>query len=721
MDIFGKKCFNCGHMNTYQAAFCAQCGMRLAGGEVECCVCGTHNRSDARFCRDCGRSLDVTAAPEIRDNRWARNEGDFAVRLDASNLAGMLSRGIVVNVGTKALLLEGGANCGVLGPGTHTLDTLDKRLLDWVKTGIGSQVSVLLVDVTPAELEFNAGGIFTKDSIKIGLSIRLQAQVQEPARFLTNILGGQERFTRLDLTGYLYPEVTQVVEKWVAKHTVQELAEDINLREKLELTLEEALRTTFRQTGLEFLQVRSLNFNMEHLDRIKGIRSRYALQVSEAEAEAEGLKTWLAAANKVDLQKFTQETTKVENDERRAELYKRMLQAVVDGKIDELRFDAQFEAFLNDMDRQKLLNEKERIELLKTWQDETEDRDRARAHLQAKLYLEREYTIRTIDLQLRTDLSKKDLEAELQLERMRTDKQFEIDSAKFDYDLKRRHSEAEFNRQQVEEQFRMDEMARKAKLTATGEESDEEIRQLDKELELALKGMRGLKQVRHDAERNQLELEQQKMDFEWSQRQRELEIEMQHERIRMEHELNRLDKLGQLGTDALIAASPAEQGKILADLKKTEALKGMSEEQILAAAAKDSPDVAHALAEKYRAIAEGKSGERERDMYEKLLAEKESRERATIEGWDRASTRAKETTERALDRIADVAQAFARGQSGIPLVTSNPSSGRAVTTAGILNASVSSIETKTCLNCGRFIIASARHCEHCGHKFEGVS
>ena len=124
----------------------------------------------------------------------------------------------------------------------------------------------------------------------------------------------------------------------------------------------------------------------------------------------------------------------------------------------------------------------------------------------------------------------------------------------------------------------------------------------------------------------------------------------------MENELNRLDKLATLGTEALIAASPAEQGRLLADLKMAEALKGMTEEQILAAAAKDSPDVARAFVEKFRAIAEGRSSALEREMYEKILAEKEARERATIEAWDKASARAKETTERALDRMAETAQ-----------------------------------------------------------------
>jgi hypothetical protein len=459
--------------------------------------------------------------------------------------------------------------------------------------------------------------------------------------------------------------------------------------------------------------VRTTELNLEHLDRIKGIRSKYALQISEAEAETEGKKRALDLLKELNIQQLAEETAKVENEEKRAELYQRMRQAVMNGKMDEVRSEAEFTIFLDDMDRKKLLREQERAEMLQTWKEEGQDRERARAHLLAKLDLESSYELRAADLRLRTELSEKELEAELHMERMRANKQYEIDAARLDYDLNRRRQEAQFERQQAEEKLRQDELAHKSKLGQGATEHDEEMRQLDKELELGLKGLRGVKQVRLEAERGQWELEQQKLEFQWKQRQSELEIDMQRERIRLELELNRLDKLGQLGVEALIAASPAEQGSILADLKKTEALKGMSEEQILAAAAKDSPEVAHALAEKYKAIGEGKSGERERQMYEKLLAEKEGRERATIEAWDKASARSKETTERALDRMADVAQAFARGQNNTPVMFTAPGvSGSSVAGAG---------ETKTCPTCGRFVAAESRHCEHCGHKFEGMS
>ena len=720
MAIFGKKCTKCGHSNSAQAAYCAECGAPMGGGEITCGVCHTQNRSDARFCKECGRSLAESVTPELRGHRWTRGRDDFAVRVEAEDLPGTLRRGIVVEMGTNALLMEGGANRGMLPPGTHNLDSLDKRILDWIKTGISSQVTVLLMDITPTEMEFQLDNVYTRDPIGVGLTVRLQAQVEEPGRFLVNMLGSRERFTREDLRLYLEPEVSEVVQRWISSHSVQELAEDLSLKEKLELALEEALKTTFAQSGLRFLQVRTMNINMEHLDHIKGVKSKYALQVTEAQAEMEGKQRLLDVMHQVNLQKFAEDSAKVEDEEKRAALYERMRQAVLGGKMDEVRSDEQFEIFMDDIDRQKLLREKDRTELLKTWKEEGDDKDSARAHMLAKLGLERDFELRSAELRMRTDLSEKELEGELRMERMRASKQFEIEAAKTDYELKQRRALAEFDRQQTEEQLRLDEMQHKSRLSQGASEHDEEMRQLDKELELGLKGLRGIKQTRLEAERGQLGLEKERKEFEWGIQQKQLEMEMQRERIQMEHELNRLDKLGQLGSEALIAASPAEQGKIIADLKKAETFKDMTEDQILALAAKDSPEVARALAEKFKAIAEGRSSEREREMYEKLLAEKEGRERASVEAWDKASARAKETAERAIDRMAETAQAFAHGQTNTPVIITGQGSGRGmVTNAGAGNEPGG--ETKTCPKCGRSVLADARHCEHCGEKFAGMN
>ena len=690
MALFSKKCPNCGHENPNEAGFCANCGKALGGGEITCGNCGTKNRGDAHFCKKCGRALDANAVAETRGQSWARGEGDFAVHIEADDLPGLLRRGISVQMGTNAILVQDGANRGELGPGPHALDTLDERLANWLLGGPPKKVSVLLVDVLPAELEFNMGGIFTKDPIRIGMTVHVQAQVEQPARFLVQMLASRERYSREDLRQYLYPEVAQLVENWIGQHTVQELAEDLSLKEKLELALDEALKPTLARLGLKFIAVRTLNMNMEHLDHIKGIRSNYALQVTEAEAEAQGRQSLLAAMKQLNLQKMAEEIAKVEDEEKRADLYHRMRQAVINGKMDEVRSEAEFDTFLDDMDRKKLLREKERADLLRTWKEDAEDQGRTRAHMLAKLETQQKYELAVADLNMRQDLGRKDLEFEMEMQRKRAEQEYSVRSLEWEYALKKEETDA------------------KIRSTRHKQELEEDR----DDLELAWEQMDKLKAKQEREKEHDLKL---KLDEQRANN----ELEIQRLRMQHEFEMQRMDRLTNMSVEAIIATSGPEQGRILADLKRTEALKGMSEDQILALMAEHSPEVAHALEEKFRSMAAGKASAREQEMYEKLLAERETRNRDTTEAWRESTQAVRGMADKALDSVKDTATAFARGQGGTPVIITESGVIRAVD-RGRHSADESASDSKTCPKCGRAVLAEAYFCQHCGNKFEGM-
>ena len=101
-----QPCPNCGTQNPRDAKFCKQCNTPLGGGKRTCGVCGTVNPSDARFCQECGRPMDEAETPQIVNDRWATTEQDFAVRVETNDLPGLLKKGINVEAGTNAMLLE---------------------------------------------------------------------------------------------------------------------------------------------------------------------------------------------------------------------------------------------------------------------------------------------------------------------------------------------------------------------------------------------------------------------------------------------------------------------------------------------------------------------------------------------------------------------------------------------------------------------------------------
>jgi len=174
------------------------------------------------------------------------------------------------------------------------------------------------------------------------------------------------------------------------------------------------------------------------------------------------------------------------------------------------------------------------------------------------------------------------------------------------------------------------------------------------------------------------------------------EILSEHKARKMQLELERMEKMSRLSVEALIAVSGPEQARLLAELKRTEILRGMSEEQILALAAEKSPEVARAFQEKFRAL----SAEEQGRFYERLL---EAR-RASDE----------KTTELLREALAGIVEALGQGREKGPAVvvtgqgTPTVISGSGVPTGG---------EVQICRRCHAKSPVGTKYCPNCGEAF----
>jgi hypothetical protein len=278
------------------------------------------------------------------------------------------------------------------------------------------------------------------------------------------------------------------------------------------------------------------------------------------------------------------------------------------------------------------------------------------------------------------------------------------------------------------------EMEQEATRLAKNKEAEDKLKNLRAKLTLARESLQSMKELRIQESRDKWALEKERLELELTHKEKEAEMAMAHERMKSELELNRLDSISKLGVEALISISPDAQGKIIADLKKTEAMQGMSADQILVLAAKDSPMVAQALAEKFKAIAAGEANEETKALYERLLVEKQSSMEAlqveadkrvleTRLAWEKASAQSKEIAERGMDSMSDTAKAFAHGPDNPPasptVILPGPGGPQVIQSGG--SGAGMSYQMKICPNCGRSVPVEAKHCEHCGKKFEGMS
>lgn len=711
--INNTKCENCGSNNKKDATFCHSCGAKIGGGEVTCGKCGTKNESNNKFCRKCGANLQNSEKPVVNRHRWQRGDEDFAVKILAHDLPGMLRTGIMIDAGTNAMLLEGGANRGLLAPGTHVLETVGEKIKNWIESGIGSQVSVLLVSVTPTTILMNIGSVYTSDPIQVSADLSLELQVENPVPFLVNMLGSRERLSKQDLIALLEPEVRYLVNNWLKKQTIQELSENLQLKGQFELMVLEELRKTFEQNGLKLNQIKTVTFDSELIDKDRGIKNKYALQISSAEAELTGRVRMADVLHQVDLQELIEETRKIEIEEKRVGLYDRMRRAVMAGKMDEARTEKEFDDFLEQMDDEKLLKNKEKEELKRTWREDSEDHDLARAFFLNKLESERDFELSKIEIIHRFDLDVLRKDLEIKISRQTTD---------YEIELKQKISRAEILNDRERDEYGRQKKRLDLEISAL----EREDIFADAEMGIKLEALRNENQridyeerLRIDRE-HQIILDKHNFEIESARFEQKLREKMLDSEIRIKE----LQTLGELGTEALISASGPEQAALLADLKKTDYLKHLSEDQILAMAAANSPEVARAITEKFKAMADGKVSEQEKSLYERMLKDmKDMLEKNSND--TKANTQSQvESMKYSLDKITEIATTYARQGQASPII---------VPGAGNYNTSPTHIhqgngqppqhgsgETKICINCGRTSEVNASFCVFCGDEFKGM-
>ena len=191
----------------------------------------------------------------------------------------------------------------------------------------------------------------------------------------------------------------------------------------------------------------------------------------------------------------------------------------------------------------------------------------------------------------------------------------------------------------------------------------------------------------------------------------DLERQLKEGAVRHQQELERIDKLSALSTEALIALGPSDRAPILAELQRSENLKGYSADQILAMAAEKNNEVAKAFQEKYR----NASAADVEKAYERMLGMKEKGDAEFHAFADKAMQRMQEMYNRGMDTQRDTSVAAARsGQPETTVITPG---------SGILQSSnpygqpVREVRVMVCPECHQKVAEGNKFCDSCGHKF----
>lgn len=194
------------------------------------------------------------------------------------------------------------------------------------------------------------------------------------------------------------------------------------------------------------------------------------------------------------------------------------------------------------------------------------------------------------------------------------------------------------------------------------------------------------------------------------------EAEHRHQR-EQEAQQEARDRETRRELEKISALSQADQARLAADLKKTEVLKEMSVDQILALMGKDSPHLASALAERARAQAQAEAGAAAsaelKALYQKILGGKESE----TDRLERMMDRAMQSVERVAAGVAGSERARKDEIKEVMSQDMERMADVAVTRAGAPGGPGEQSAVVVCPGCLKQVAAGTRFCDGCGHKF----
>ncbi len=698
VSIFPIECPKCKAKNRSGAKFCGECGEPLPGSEVKCSNCGATVPADRKFCGNCGKPLEESSAPLLTGNRWARRIEDYATKVEVSDVEGFFKKGLIVEAGTRAIFFVNGAFAGILEPGKYDMG----GLIEKVKNLFSSKsTTAVLVDAGDVELHFTLTDIPTRDPVKLAAECLLVIQMDNPTQFFENLMKGRQNYPLSELKRFLEAELQNCIQELVGSRSVQDISSNLSFKRQIEQSVAQHLGKSFERKGLAFIQARVFNFRHERLNALNNTKEEYWIYAQELEAAIAGGGSISGLERKVLDQETANALTQVEVFEERARVYERMRKAVASSEMDKIAQADQLESFLLNIDKNRVLRKEEMDAFVRDFAEKKEDHDLARRHGIQKLKLEQE-----------GELARAHALTRISLDRTRSDARRDEELAEVEHQLSARRKlleqqqaeewtsakqAADIQRYQVESQI---DLARKSKTTGIELEEMEDqadLRTASASLDL-LKKQKSIK--KEEADWN--------LDRALRGRGGVSEIHMKEEAQRHRLELEKIQALSTLSTEALIASAPADRAAMLADLKRTESLKGYSEDQILAMAAEKNVEIAKAFQEKFKSAS---SADLQR-AYDKMLAMKDqnlsdikemSREHArmVLEMYNKGMETQRDTASRA-------------AAPGITVITPGGS-------AGVVQTDAAGGQLKSrmvvCPKCHLETAEGNKFCENCGNKF----
>ncbi len=311
MGIFSDKCVNkeCRGRVPKSAKFCRLCGSAAADADTNCGRCGATVATSSKFCWRCGVNLGELKKTPLFDNRWVREEDDFAIRVDECDVKGFLTKGLTIEHGTKAMIFQQGRFCGYVDAGSYDVNGFLRKVNHFNQT---TPTSVVLTDAGDVQIHLEAIKLYSADQMNVDAIFKSVVRLNDPEKFYTNAFKGRNTLTRGYLAESIMMELRSALQTYVGSHSVDELYNNPQLRTEVQRQMQLELEPVLERVGLEMVQLRFVDFFCPDYDQIRQQQADLYLDTRKADIDIDRLKLAQRLRREMNVEKM--DTLKSETD-----------------------------------------------------------------------------------------------------------------------------------------------------------------------------------------------------------------------------------------------------------------------------------------------------------------------------------------------------------------------------------------------------------------------
>ena len=332
MGIFSDKCINpeCNGRVLKAAKFCRLCGSPASDADTNCGRCGAVVATSSKFCWKCGIKMTDQQKPMLFDNRWIRDKGDFAIRVEECDIAGFLTKGLIVEHGTRGMVFQKGRFCGYVDSGMYDVNGFLKKVNIFSQT---SPTSIVLMDTSNVELHVETVRLYSKEQMMVDVTLKLIVKLNDPEKMYTNAFKSQNRLTINCLAGVLSEELHSSLQAYISTKSIQQLYSNTVIRREVEEQIQAELKVILEQIGFDVVQLRFIDLFCQDYEQIREEQAKLYIN-----------------RRRVDI------------SEDRLKLAQRIRESLTDDRMNNVKTEKDFEDFVRQTEHQLGLKEIIRVD-----------------------------------------------------------------------------------------------------------------------------------------------------------------------------------------------------------------------------------------------------------------------------------------------------------------------------------------------------------------------